>query len=86
MVLLHADFWFTQIVKIPWSQCVVFQKDVITIQLLLFGVFSSVDLDCKAYILLVSPLGCIVSRRKIMASSSLNHLLQSVSLSIAVTM
>ena len=75
MVLLYADFWFAQIVKIPWSQCGVFPKDVIPIQLLLFDVVSSMDPDCKTYIVLLSPLGCIVSRRKIQASSSLSLLL-----------
>ena len=40
-----------------------------------FGVVSLRDPDFKTYILLFSPLGCIDSRRKIQASSSLNLLL-----------
>ena len=57
MVLLCADFMFAQIVKIPQSQCGVFPKDAILIQLLLFSVVSSMDPGCKTYILLLSHLG-----------------------------
>ena len=43
MVLLWADFQFAQVAKVQWSQCVFFEKDVITIQLLQFGIVSNMD-------------------------------------------